>query len=438
MCYAIPGRVVEFHGSLAVVDYFGERRTARNELDDLRVGDYIYAQGGYVIQSLPEPAALEILQTWKETFFELQDRDWRLTRLAGERSGASRETAALLDRVLAGRPPEAGELLRLLRLESVPDLDLLFKTANFLRQKHLGNSCCVHGVLEISNVCGEGCGYCGLSRHNRSLVRERLGPEAVVKAAVDAVARFGFKALVLQGGEDPGLPVDALCRLVAEIKRRVPVLIFISFGEVGPKGLERLYAAGARGLLMRFETGDPRLYARLHPGNDLRTRLEHLEAAVRLGYLLITGGLIGLPGQTDESLVQDLFLARSLHAEMYSFGPFLPHPGTPLAGSLAPDPLQVRKVLALARLVDPENAKLLVTTAFETLDPEARRLGLMSGANSVMLNITPESFRPSYDLYPRRAHDAESLPEQIEETLALLRSLGRAPTDLGAGMEATA
>jgi biotin synthase len=436
VCYAIPGRVVAFQGPLAVVDYFGERRTARNELDGLRVGDYIYAQGGYVIESLPEAAALEILQTWKETFFELQAQDWRLSRLAGERSGVTRGTAALLDRVLAGRSPDAGELLRLLRLESAPDLDLLFKTANFLRQKHLGNSCCVHGVLEISNVCGEGCGYCGLSRHNQGLVRARLDPEAVAVAAVEAVSRYGFKALVLQGGEDPGWPVEELCRLVAEIKRRVPVLVFVSFGEVGREGLEGLYAAGARGLLMRFETSDPELYARLHPGSDLRSRLDHLEAAFRLGYLIITGGLIGLPGQTDESLVRDLLLARDLHAEMYSFGPFLPHPGTPLAGAPAPDPERVLKVLALARLVDPQNAKLLVTTAFETLDPDARRRGLMVGANSVMLNVTPEPFRPSYALYPNRAHDAEGLPQQIETTLGLLRSLGRAPTDLGVSAEA--
>ncbi len=438
MCYAIPGRVVGFQGALAVVDYFGERRTARNELDGLRVGDYIYAQGGYVIQSLPEPAALEILQTWKETFFELQARDLSLTRLAGAGSGADRRTGTLLDRVLAGRAPDAEDLVYLLRLENGPDLDLLFKTANFLRQKHLGNSCCVHGVLELSNVCGEGCGYCGLSRHNRGLVRERLDPEAVVAAAVDAVERFGFKALVLQGGEDPDRQVAELCRLVTEIKRRVPVLLFVSFGEVGLDGLERLYAAGARGLLMRFETSDPELYASLHPGSELGTRLQHLEEAHRLGYLILTGGLIGLPGQTDESLIADLFLARTLHAEMYSFGPFLPHPDTPLAASPPPDPLRVRKLLALARLVDPENAKLLVTTAFETLDPQARRGGLLAGANSVMLNVTPEAFRSRYDLYPRRAHDGESLPQQIAETLTLLRSLGRAPTDLGAGTEVKA
>ena len=49
MCYAIPGKVVGFDGKKAVVDYFGERKKALNEFIELKIGDYIYAQGGFVI-----------------------------------------------------------------------------------------------------------------------------------------------------------------------------------------------------------------------------------------------------------------------------------------------------------------------------------------------------------------------------------------------------
>ena len=48
-----------------------------------------------------------------------------------------------------------------------------------------------------------------------------------------------------------------------------------------------------------------------------------------------------------------------------------------------------------------------------------------------MLNATPLRYRPLYALYPGRAHAEESLEHQIAETLALLKRLGRAPTDLG-------
>ena len=89
--------------------------------------------------------------------------------------------------------------------------------------------------------------------------------------------------------------------------------------------------------------------------------------------------------------------------------------------------------MAVVRLADPVNAKILVTTGFETLDPKARELGLMAGANSVMLNVTPEKFSKNYTIYPNRAHSSEDIQSQIETTLTLLRSIGRAPTDLGVG-----
>ena len=87
MCYAIPGKVIALDGKFAIVDYFGEKKKALNEFAKLRIGDYIYAQGGYVIQIIPEDEALSILATWKETFFELQALDLRLSRIDLETKG---------------------------------------------------------------------------------------------------------------------------------------------------------------------------------------------------------------------------------------------------------------------------------------------------------------------------------------------------------------
>ena len=200
------------------------------------------------------------------------------------------------------------------------------------------------------------------------------------------------------------------------------MLIFISIGEVGKENLQRFYTAGARGLLLRFETSNPQIYATCHPGDKLQDRLQELKDAYEIGYLVLTGGLVGLSGQTNEDLLNDIILTKELHAEMYSFGPVIPSDVRSET---------VLKVLAVSRIVDPINAKILVTTGFETLDPDARKLGLLAGANSVMLNVTPEKYSSLYTIYPDRAHGNESIPEQIETTLALLKDLGRAPTDLG-------
>jgi len=430
MCYAIPGKIKKIENKMVVVDYFGQEKKAYNELDDLEVGDYIYAQGGYVIEKIAPREAESTLSVWKEAFFELQEVDLKLARLDSDAGDGSR-FARIIDHALAGNTLSGEQLLYLFSRTERKKLDLLYKAANFLRQKHLDNSCCVHGIIEISNICEKSCRYCGISGANKKIERYRMTPDEVVAAAVDASLNYGFKALVLQSGESQAYTIDELCYMVRTIKQKAPMLICVSFGEVGLDGLEKLYQAGARALLLRFETSNPELYAQIHPGQSLDTRLAHLKKAYELGYLVMTGGLIGLPGQRDEDIINDIILTKELKAEMASFGPCLPHPDTPLGSLLPPDRDKVLKTLALMRLYDSVNARILVTTAFETLDKDARKDGLLAGANSVMLNVTPLKYRQHYSLYPDRAHARDEIAAQIEETLAILRSLGRAPTDLG-------
>ncbi|MDP3041862.1 MAG: HypC/HybG/HupF family hydrogenase formation chaperone [Candidatus Omnitrophota bacterium] len=430
MCYAIPGKIEAIAEKTVVVEYFGEKRKAYNELDDLSVGDYVYAQGGFVIQKIPQDEAESILSVWKETFFDLQEVDLKLSRLDLNQESVSKECLRILDNAAEGRKLSREDILVLIKEKNKSALELLFKVANFLRQKHHKNSCCVHGIIEISNYCCADCAYCGISRSNKNVTRYRMSQKEILEAARQAIEEHGFKTLLLQSGEDSGYSIEELAEIVRQIKANWPALIFISFGEVGLDNLELLYTAGARGLLLRFETSNPKLYKQATGGKDLSSRIAHLKKAYALGYLIITGSLIGLPGQSEEDLLNDIFLAKELHAEMYSFGPFISHPQTPFTGNPSASTETMLKVIALARIIDSAHAKILVTTALETINPDARREALLAGANSVMLNATPLKYRPLYNLYPLRAHEKESIEVQIKDTIGLLMSLGRSPTDL--------
>ncbi|MBN2483380.1 MAG: [FeFe] hydrogenase H-cluster radical SAM maturase HydE [Candidatus Omnitrophica bacterium] len=431
MCYAIPGKVKRFQDKFVIVDYFGEERRAYNELDDLSIGDYIYAQGGYAIQKIASDEAESILMTWKETFFELQEVDLQLSRMDLESKDLSLRVVGLLDKVNHGFSLKTDELEYILGLEDEKEKEFICKNANFLRQKYHKNACCVHGIIEISNRCARDCHYCGISTFNNNLIRYHMDADEIFAVAQKAVKEYSFKALVLQSGEECGYNTRELAGVISKIRRELGALVFISFGEISLEALDQYYQAGARGILLRFETSNEGLYNRLHPGGALARRIDLIRAADKRGYLVATGGLIGLPGATAHDIVNDALLAKELNAEMYSFGPFIPSHDTPLSQSFSVSPDYMRMVIALIRLVDPAKGKILVTTAFETLDPLARRQGLLCGANSVMLNVTPRRYRQLYSIYPGRAHQSQSIPEQIEETIVLLKSLGRAPTDLG-------
>ncbi|MGE4357264.1 MAG: [FeFe] hydrogenase H-cluster radical SAM maturase HydE [Candidatus Omnitrophota bacterium] len=391
MCYAIPGKVVGIEDSLVTVDYFGEKKRARNDFLSLKIGEYVYAQGGFVIQRIPEQEALAILEAWKELFFRLQVTDSRIS--AKPRS--------------------------------------LYQRANFLRHKYTGNSCCVHGIIEFSNFCRNDCLYCGLRKSNDRVKRYRMEIEEIIETADYAVNKFGFKALVFQSGEDLWYDREKVCRMIKKIRERCACLIILSLGEREEEFYEEAYKAGARGVLLRFETSNPLLYEKFRPGHILEERVGLIKKLSSLGYLIMTGFLIGLPGQTKEDVDKDIDLTAHLRPEMFSFGPFIPHPDTPL-GEYSPPPLEwVLDTIAEARLKNP-SARILVTTALETLDKnEGLRLGLLSGANSLMINVTPEQYRSYYELYPDRAGTDIKIEERISYVKELLHSLGRAPTDLG-------
>jgi len=389
MCYAIPGKIVDISDSIVTLEYFGERKKARNEFYDLALGEFVYAQGGVVIQKIQEADALPILKTWEEVFFKLQEIDLRLAR----------------------------------------DNKTLYGTANSVRSRTLGNATCVHGILEFSNHCRNDCLYCGLRKSNANLKRYRMTQGEIIEA-VKSANNKGFKALVLQSGEDPWYDSKKLVGIVKEIREKFPALLILSIGERDLDTYKLLYDAGSRGVLLRFETGNAERYKDLRPGHILEERLKLIRELHKIGYLIFTGFLIGLPGETKEDIWKNIQLTQELGTEMFSYGPFIAHPDTPLADSPSPSMDLVLRTIARTRISYPES-KILATTALETLGKDGARRGLLSGANSLMIDVTPLKYRKLYELYPNRVGAESDLTERIDEVIKLLYSLGRAPTDLG-------
>ncbi|MGB9635212.1 MAG: [FeFe] hydrogenase H-cluster radical SAM maturase HydE [Candidatus Micrarchaeia archaeon] len=412
MCYSIPGRVVKVENKQIVLDYFGEKKVAINELGNIREGDYVFAQGGFVIEKVNAIEAEEILAGWKERFAELKAIDRKLSWS-----------------IVDGADFQVDSLSTYLSTDSESELKHICDIANRIRYKHLGNSCCVHGIIEFSNYCRNNCYYCGIRCDNMTLKRYRMSISEIVACAEYAVNNLGFRALVLQSGEDMYYTDDMLAEIISRIRDVCNTLIIVSVGSRSEECYKEMYGAGARGALIRFETSNLELYKKYHigPKADWNHRFGLIKSAKDMGYLVATGSIIGLPGQTITDVLNDILLTKELGAEMYSFGPFIPHPNTPLAGNTSPNINLVLKTIAVSRMVSP-NAKILVTTALETLDPEGLRKGLMAGANSFMINVTPEKYRRLYDIYPR-AH--KNIEAKIKDTIEILQSLGRAPSDFG-------
>lgn len=426
MCYAIPGKVVELKDKVAVLDYFGEERNVLNEFGDIQIGDYVYAQGGVLINKISREEGVKTLDFWKEKFFELKKIDEKFSEVSDLK--ASDNILEILQKVNLGEELGEEDMLRLLSVEDKNELKLIYETANNVRKRENDNACCVHGIIEFSNYCKNNCHYCGI-RCGREVQRYRMEPEEIIDVARKAVDDFGFKALVLQSGEDLWYTKEKLVHIVREV-RKFDVLVFLSIGVRSRETYDRLYDVGARAVLLRFETSNKKLFEDMRPGTSFDERIELLRWLKGRGYIVATGFLVGLPGETHKDIVNNILLTKEIGADMYSHGPLIPTEQTPFENEKLVEGALMLKVIALSRFAD-RSSKILVTTALETLDMDMKKKGLLSGANSLMINVTPRKYRERYSLYPGRPDKDKEIMESIKETLDLLFSIGRAPTDLG-------
>jgi biotin synthase len=436
MCYAIPGKVLASDGKKVVLEYFGEKKIARNISYDLNSGEYVYAQGGIVVGKISEAEALPILELWENQFFLLKQIDAGLASRAKNAHAPSDDPAGqdglfpILKKAESSGSISRNEMLHLISLDMNPSQSrMLHDSANRIRQEKIGNSCCVHGILEFSNHCSCNCNYCGIRGGNKAIKRYRMSRDEIIASVDYAVESLGFKAIVLQSGEDESYSDDELVSIVSEIRKKHGILLFMSIGKRSRECYSRLFDAGAYGALVRFETSNSELYEKIRPGKKLEDRLSLIRWLKKKGFILATGFMIGIPGSTNDDLINDILLTKKISPEMYSFGPFIPHPQTPLGQSDMPSLGFCLKAISIARLADPQS-HILVTTALETLSPESKEQGLLAGANSLMIDTTTPEFQKYYYLYPGKTKTSKT-EEQIKETIRLLKDLGRAPTDLG-------
>ena len=122
--------------------------------------------------------------------------------------------------------------------------------------------------------------------------------------------------------------------------------------------------------------------------------------------------MIGLPGQTEEDLVNDILFYRDMDIDMIGMGPYVVHHDTPLgqealamgiddeAGKLRRIQLGL-KMIALTRLFL-KDVNIAATTALQALDKLGREKGLAAGANILMPIITIPEHRAKYLLYDNK------------------------------------
>lgn len=299
------------------------------------------------------------------------------------------------------------DLAHLVSLETGSDDEkALFSAAYRVKCRIIGKRVSIRGLIESGNICAKDCLYCGIRRSNANVERYSLTEDEIVALARQA-KEFGYASIVIQSGE---IESEGHTAFIENVLRRISPLelgVTLSLGEQTEEAYLRWKEAGALRYLLRIETSNPELYAKLHPADHKwERRRDCLLALGRCGYQVGTGVMIGLPGQTAHDLARDIAFFREIGAHMIGMGPWIPHRDAPLGHE---PPLELRsapletlslglRMIAATRLYL-HDANIAAATALQALAEDGREKGILAGANVIMPNMTDTKYRRAYQLY---------------------------------------
>ncbi len=315
------------------------------------------------------------------------------------------------------------EIIEFLKTKNKNKINILFLWADVVRRQYVGDEVHIRGIIEFSNYCSKNCLYCGIRRDNKKINRYKMDIDSIFETAKTA-ASLGYKTVVLQSGEAMVHPIKEISSLIKRIKQELNIAVTLSLGELKYEEYELLRKAGTDRYLMRFETTDRQLFKRLKPDSDYDARFKRLYWLKELGFQTGSGIMIGLPGQTPESIADDILMFKKLDLDMVGSGPFIPNPDTPLKDTAAGTLIDALKLVALTRIIT-LNTHIPATTALGTISPQGRQKALLCGANVIMPNVTPKKYRKHYLLYPDKICVDENPPHCSRCINAMILAAGR-------------
>ncbi len=339
----------------------------------------------------------------------------------GVRDQIEAATGSDVERALSREHPDVRDLAALLSPAAASYLEPLARKAHSLTVQRFGRNILLYAPLYLSNLCSNGCRYCGFSAENR-LARRTLNPAEIQREA-RILYDQGFRHVLLLTGEAPESVDDAF--IAAAVRQVKP--LFSSIGiEVYPMEVaayRQMVEAGVDALTLYQETYDRELYAELHPfgrKRDFDWRLAGPERGGAAGLRRIgIGSLLGLGDWRTEGFftaLHGLYLGKHFWRSQLTIG--LPRI-RPADGGFQPlhpvsDPQMVQLICAL-RLLLPDAGLVLSTRESAALRDNLIPLGItqMSAGSCT----APGGYGEAEEGGRQFAIDDERSPETVAATI---------------------
>ncbi len=284
------------------------------------------------------------------------------------------------------------EILEILKMPYEEFNGTIRKTAKEIHKVHNANRVMVTALLGYDNICKNQCMYCGMRAGYPGLKRYRMAIDDVYKAET-TVKELGINRIFLISGEDPKYDFNTIISMV-EYGKRLGLYISLAAGELSSDKYRALESAGLDEYVLKFETSNQDMFARIKPSTTFEKRMNCIEFIKNSKMELASGNIVGLPHQTLEDIADDILLMKKLRISWAPIIPYMPVPNTPLAKEGGRGSLEITiKEISILRIMMP-SVNITAQQPGEDIknglaDVQGNLNALSAGANVLFVDMLP-------------------------------------------------
>ena len=303
---------------------------------------------------------------------------------------------------------------QVLELYDTPLLPLIDRARRVHLEHHPDNEVQLCTLLSVkTGGCSEDCSYCPQSSHYETKVEpeKMLDVDDVLASARRAKeagsTRFCMGAAWREVKDGPAF--ERVLDMIRGVKD-IGLEACVTLGMLTDEQARQLKEAGLDAYNHNLDTSREN-YRSIVTTRTYDDRLRTLHNVRLAGITVCSGGIIGM-GESKEDRCEMLRTLASLTPppESVPINALVPSPGTPLASLPPVDPLEMVRMIAVARILMPKS-RVRLSAGRTGMTREAQVLCMLAGANSIF-------FGDKLLTTPNPGED---------EDLALMRDVGLAP-----------
>jgi biotin synthase len=276
-------------------------------------------------------------------------------------------------------------------LLELPLMELLWRAQAVHRAANPGYRVQLASLLSVkTGGCEEDCAYCPQSMHNSSDVtgRPELEVEPVLARARAAKQAGAHRFCMGWAWRDirDGAPFEAMLQMVRGV-RELGMEACVTAGMLTDTQAARLAEAGLTSYNHNLDTS-PEHYDQIITTRTYQERLETLARVRQAGISMCCGGIIGMgESTTDRASLLQVLASMEPHPESVPINALVAVAGTPLEELPPVDPLELVRMVAVARILMP-HSRVRLSAGREAMSREGQVLCLLAGADSIFYGDT--------------------------------------------------